>query len=195
MANVVQIRKGSTKTAGCAWCGERKPLNLMRHPLSSRGPTPSTCHACRVAHPGESWCDFHGGPHPIGRFPTVDRPIGILNVCHDGAAYAAAAKRAKPPRSCVVCEETRESWYFRGGRVKSPVCRICEDENEGTRWCVECRTWLALGDFHRTGRDNRSLTRRCKVCDLAFRHGISRARYDELVGDSPQCAVCGATEA
>lgn len=195
MTDVVQKSRSSARTAECSWCGARKPVDLMRHPLSSRGPTPSTCHACRESHPDESWCDFHNAAHPAGAFPVVDRPIGLLNICHVAVAFNAAAKRGSPQRVCDVCGESRDSWFFRGGRSKSPVCRSCDDTHPGERWCVECRSWLSPAEFHRTGRGNALLTRRCKTCDLAWRHGLSRDAYDELLGDLPECAACGSTNA
>lgn len=194
MPSNAQKRRGSVKSAACAWCGERKPLNLIRHPLSSRGPTPSTCHACRESHPDEAWCDFHGMAHPRSDFPAVSRPIGVLNICDAAVAYTQATKRAKPDRTCVACGREQESWQFRGGRHKSATCRDCEAGHPDGRWCLGCRAWLSAEKFHRTGRDSASLTPRCKVCDLANRHGLTREEYDELVGADPMCAACGGTE-
>lgn len=183
--------------AQCAWCGTRKPITAMRHPSSSRGKTPSTCHACREAHPHEAWCDHHERPHKRDAFQAIPhRPIGVLNICKDAVAYNAAAKRAKPHRDCPSCGTTRESWYFRGGRNKSPVCRICEDQNVGRRWCIDCSVWLPESSFNRTGVDGKFWTVRCKPCRIANDHGVTRALMEEITGSTePACAACGSTEA
>lgn len=179
----------------CAWCGERKPIAEMRHPSASRGPTPSTCHACREGHPSEGWCDHHERPHPRDAFPVVDRPIGILNICRDGVSYRAAAKRAKPDRTCASCAKTLESWHFRGGRHKSQTCRDCTDSHPGDIWCIDCEAWLPTSEFYRTGQGGRFWTVRCKPCRIAHNHGVTRAHLLELSGcDQPQCGACGAVD-
>lgn len=181
----------------CAWCGQRKPITEMRHPTSSRGKTPSTCHACRQSHPNESWCDHHAQAHSRDRFqPTPSRPIGVLNICKDAVAYVAATKRAAPDRACPSCRERRESWFFRGGRNKSPVCRLCEEARPNERWCIDCSSWLPEVQFNRTGVDGKFWTVRCKPCRIANDHGVTRALLEEISGTAePVCAACGSTEA
>lgn len=179
----------------CAWCGERKPIREMRHPQASRGPTPSVCHACRESHPDLGWCDEHRQPHPRSAFAVVDRPIGIANICRDAAAYRAALKRAKPDRECVSCQRVLASWHFRGGRYKSVTCRECSDSHPGESWCVDCKAWLAVGEFHRTGREGGFLTVRCKPCRITWNHGVTRADMVRITGKQvPSCGACGSTE-
>lgn len=168
----------------------------MRHPASSRGKTPSTCHACREANPDYAWCDHHGEPHPRDRFRLVpSRPIGVENICRDAMAYRAAAKRARPSRTCPSCDRERESWYFRGGRHKGKACRDCEDANPGKRWCVDCAAWLPDSLFNRTGNDGRFWTVRCKPCRIANDHGVTRALLEQITGSAdPACGACGSTD-
>lgn len=181
--------------AACAWCGERKPLALLRHPSSSRGKTPTTCHACREAHPDESWCDHHKKPHPRSAFPTTKRPIGLLNICDDAAAYLAASRRDKPSRICPSCDVEQESWFFRGGRQKAHACRGCEARNPGRRWCIDCATWLPEARFNRSGLAGKFWEARCKPCATANDHGVTRAFLAELTGsETPSCGACGATD-
>lgn len=188
-------RRKPISTKVCAWCGERKTIDKMRHPASSRGKTPNTCHACRESHPDEAWCDFHEAPHVRSAFPLVDRPIGVLNICHDAVAFNAAAKRARPPRDCPACQRTRESWHFRGGRHKRIICRECEDAHPDRSWCVDCSAWLPIGAFYRTGREGKWLTTRCKVCRVADAHGVTMAFMRELTGGGPRCGSCGSIDA
>jgi hypothetical protein len=191
---VSSVRTKPLSVAGCAWCGKRKPLPLMRHPDSSRGKTPSTCHDCRTRHPAEAWCDHHGCAHPRSQFPTTRRPIGVLNICHDAVALLAARKRANPAIQCVSCGISQESWQFRGGRSKAPACRSCADTHPGQRWCIDCADWLPNDLFYRTGQGGRFQTVRCKPCRLAFSHGITRAELAKLTGTAePVCGACGST--
>ena len=82
--------------AQCAWCGERKPISEMRHPDSSRGKTPSTCHSCRESHPDEAWCDFHAtAPNRLWVTDITEFSIPAGKVylspvidCHDGMPVA-----------------------------------------------------------------------------------------------------------
>lgn len=196
MSSVAHKRKTPNYFASCAWCGERKPIAEMRHPLSSRGKTPSTCHQCRLGHPEQGWCDHHGKAHAREAFGVRgDRPIGIDNVCKAAMSYKAAAKRAKPARTCPSCSVKRESWFFRGGGSKAPACRVCEEENAGRRWCVSCREWLAESCFNRTGHDGKFWTVRCKPCRLANDHGVTQAHLADITGGAaPSCASCGSTE-
>lgn len=182
--------------APCAWCGERKPISEMRHPSSSRGKTPSTCHACREAHPHLGWCDDHGEPHPVSEFPVDrSRPIGRLNICRDAVAYRAAQKRAKPTRTCVSCSRERDSWFFRGGRNKGVACRDCEDANPGLRWCLDCADWLPLSSFYRTGRDGKFMEARCKPCRITNAHGVTRKDMCRITGkEEPECGACGSRD-
>lgn len=166
----------------------------MRHPSSSRGPTPSTCHACRTSHSDEAWCDFHEMAHPRSSFTASTRPIGVQNVCRDADAYLAATRRAKPTRTCVSCGLERESWYFRGGRMKAVTCRDCVEAHPDQRWCIDCAAWLPASAFDRTGRGGRFSTVRCKPCRLAYTHGVTRADLARITGSAtPSCGACGAT--
>jgi len=196
MTSAVQKRRKPASMSSCAWCGERKPIEAMRHPASSRGKTPSTCHACRVAHPDESWCDHHGRPHPKSQFPVrSDRPIGLDNRCREAVSYLAAMRRGKPNRVCPSCDVEQESWYFRGGNNKSPVCRGCEQDRPGKRWCLGCETWLDEARFYRTGVGGKFWTVRCKPCGTAHDHGVTQAHLAKLTGGaSPSCGACGSTD-
>lgn len=185
-----------TAFAMCAWCGARKPISEMRHPSSSRGKTPSTCHQCRTEHPDLGWCDDHASPHPIEQFPVDrSRPIGRMNICRDAVAYRAAQKRAKPQRRCVSCLRERDSWFFRGGRNKGAACRDCEDAHPGLRWCLDCDDWLPVSEFYRTGTGGRFMEARCKPCGIVNDHGVTRKYMIELTGSpEPHCGACGSTE-
>lgn len=179
----------------CAWCGQRKPLPEMRHPGSDKGKAPSTCAACRAAHPDQSWCDFHGCAHPAENFKTYwgGRP-GYFNVCQDTRALRAARVRDKDHRTCQSCEKAQESWFFRGGRNKSPTCRDCEARHPRDRWCVGCADWRPESYFNRTGRDGKFWTVRCKPCRSAHNHGTTVAEILRIQGTvRPQCASCGST--
>lgn len=187
-------RRKPLSTKACAWCGQRKTIDQLRHPRSSRGKTPSTCHACRESHPDLAWCDFHKEPHPRAQFPTTTRPIGVLNICDDAVAYKAASVRDQPTKDCPACSRTLESWFFRGGRMKRIICRECEDAHLGESWCVDCETWLAEDRFYRTGRDGKFLTTRCKVCRTASTHGVTMKFMADLTGGAPNCGACGSTE-
>ena len=179
----------------CAWCGRRKPIQEMRHPDSSRGPTPTTCHACREAHPDLGWCDFHEAAHPKDWFQKHrTRPIGIYNKCKDAQAYLIAKRRAKPHRWCPGCESERESWDFRGGRFKRAICRYCQDARPSESWCVDCNQWLPLDAFYRTGTDGKYATTRCKMCRSTASHGVTQTFMRELTGGAPKCGACGSTE-
>lgn len=196
MASKGHYRSKPPSYATCAWCGERKPIAEMRHPSSSRGKTPSTCHACRTSNPTLGWCDHHGTTHAIEEFP-IDRhkPIGRLNICRDAVAYRAAEKRAKPHMTCPSCQQERESWYFRGGRHKAKCCRDCEDRNSGNRWCVDCADWLPETLFNRTGVDGRFWTVRCKPCRISNDHGVTRQHLEQITGSAePRCGACGSAD-
>lgn len=172
-----------------------KPISEMRHPASSRGQTPTTCHACRSSHPGLAWCDDHGEPHPIDRFPETNRPIGVLNICDDAVAFRAAAKRTTPDRECPSCRQMLASWYFRGGRNKMSTCRSCTDAHPDDRWCAGCEGWLPRRRFFVTGTRRTSFERRCKACRVAHSHGVTVAHLQELTGSTePRCGACGATD-
>lgn len=191
MTNVRQ--KKVSAYAMCAWCGIRKPLPEMRHPSSSRGKTPTTCHSCRQSHPEQGWCDDHQAAHPIDAFPIArSRPIGRLNICHDAVALRHAQVRAKPHRTCMACGVERDSWFFRGGRNKSITCRPCEELNPALRWCLDCSCWLPLTDFYRTGVGGKWMESRCKPCGVANSHGVTRAHLARLTGSAePKCGACG----
>lgn len=179
----------------CVWCGERKPINEMRHPDSSRGKTPSTCHACRLAHPDVSWCDFHNEPHPKSQFVQTDRPIGVRNSCIASESLKASRKRDLRDLRCVSCGEHSESWQYRGGRQKSPTCRPCEAAHPNKRWCLDCADWLPEDRFNRTGVGGKFWTVRCKMCRAAHAHGTTVAAILALQGsEQPECGACGATE-
>lgn len=189
-------RRRPLKLYTCAWCGARKMIEEMRHLQSQKGKAPSTCRECREAHPAESWCDYHGLPHGIEHFSPYpgDRP-GVYNICRDAASLAAARRRNKDPRTCQSCAIEHESWFFRGGRNKSPVCRDCEVDHPGERWCVDCRKWLPEASFNRTGIDGRFWTVRCKPCKAAYAHGTTVAQILLLQGSPrPECASCGSVD-
>ena len=189
-------RKRPQMMSTCMWCGVHKPIDQMRHPASSRGKTPSTCHSCRESHPDESWCDYHNCAHPRSAFTvTPRRPLGVLNICHDAAAYQAAEKRAKPTRTCLSCGREQESWFFRGGRAKRTACRDCEAAHLGSRWCIDCAEWLTQDDFPAAGSDGKFHQPRCRSCRVAYAHGVTRAYLTKLTGSAePICAVCGSIE-
>lgn len=193
MANV---RQKVASIHECAWCGLRKPIAEMRHPSSSRGKTPSTCHQCRVANPELGWCDDHQVPHAISEFPVDrSRPIGRLNICRAAVAKRAASKRGAPPRTCKSCSRELPSWEFRGGRNKAVACCECEAEHPDQRWCLDCAEWLPLSAFYRTGRDGKYMEARCKPCGIVNAHGVTRAHMVELTGQvTPICGACGSTE-
>ena len=179
----------------CAWCGEKKSIEYMRHPLSSRGVTPSTCHDCREANPTLGWCDYHGGPHDKSMFTPVSRPIGIYNHCILAESEKASNARNLPPRRCASCLEELTTWNFRGGQQKSPTCRNCERDHEGQRWCMDCEGWLPWQLFHRTGVDGKFWTVRCKPCKNAHAHGTTVAQILARQGSEiAECASCGSTD-
>ncbi|MBG6226339.1 hypothetical protein IWX63_002929 [Arthrobacter sp. CAN_A2] len=175
----------------CVWCGEKKAIELMRHPASSRGKTPSTCHQCREANPKLAWCDYHQTPHDRSRFSPNKRPIGIESTCTLAESEQASLARALPPRVCVSCQQELTTWNFRGGNQKSPTCRTCEDSHEEERWCLDCCAWLPVEAFHRTGVDGKFWTVRCKPCKNAHAHGTTVAHLLEVQGSEiPECAAC-----
>lgn len=193
---LVRKPKRDVRMATCAWCGERKRISEMRHPDSSRGPTPSTCHACRTAHPSLGWCDFHQEPHPRDRFtPVPSRPIGYNFRCVAAESELASNKRELPPIRCAACAEERSSWQFRGGRAKSVTCRACEDEHPEDRWCLDCAAWLPRGRFTPTGKGGRNLSSRCVPCRTANTHGVTVAQVLAAQGsERPECAACGSVD-
>ncbi|MFF2244261.1 endonuclease domain-containing protein [Arthrobacter sp. NPDC058130] len=175
----------------CVWCGGKKPIEEMRHPLSSRGQTPSTCHACREAHPDLGWCDYHNEPHDRELFPQVNRPIGISNRCILAESEKVSNARGLPPITCVSCNEELTTWNFRGGKQKSPTCRKCESDHPEERWCMGCEMWLSESEFHRTGIDGKFWTVRCKPCKNAHAHGTTVKELLALQGsDTPECGSC-----
>ena len=192
---LVRKPKQPQRMAECVWCGERKPINEIRHPLASKGKAPSTCHACREAHPDLGWCDFHNEAHPRDRFQAVPPPIGILNICPAAASIKASRARGHAPILCVCCGDERESWNFRGGRQKCPTCRTCESRNPGKHWCIDCAAWLPQAMFTQTGRDGKFWTVRCKPCRTANTHGVTVKFILERQGSVvPECACCGSVD-
>lgn len=193
---LVRKPKQAVRMATCAWCGERKPISDMRHPESSRGKTPSTCHACRTANPDLAWCDAHGEPHDRTRFtPTPGRPIGVANICVAAESEKASARRDLPPITCAACGGSKKTWEFRGGRAKSRTCRSCEDAHPDLRWCVDCAEWLPRGRFTPTGQRARYLTSRCVPCRTANAHGVTVAQVLATQGSTePECAACGSRD-
>lgn len=190
---LVRKPKKAQRMSSCAWCGERKPITEMRHPGSSRGPTPSTCHACRASHPDQAWCDFHGEPHARSRFTAMPkRQIGIANICVLAESQKMSQRRNLPPITCAACGADKDSWQFRGGRSKSVTCRSCEDEHPELRWCIDCAAWLSRASFTPTGVGAKYLTSRCVPCRTANAHGVTVRRVLEIQGATrPECAVCG----
>lgn len=181
--------------ATCAWCDERRPISLMRHPDSSRGKTPATCHACREAHPDQAWCTVHNQPHPRGMFTTIDRPIGVNPSCVQATTTYNSRKLALPLQKCATCGEGKESWQFRGGRCKVPNCRDCESANPGLHWCVDCAAWLPQGMFTQANKSGKHWTVRCKPCRSANSHGVTVKFILDSQGSSvPECASCGSID-
>ena len=182
--------------AQCAWCGERKPISEMRHPDSSRGKTPSTCHSCRESHPDEAWCDFHATAHSRSKFtPLPNRPIGFSNICVAATSIKASKKRGLDPKRCYSCGRHLETWNFRGGRQKAVCCRSCEESNPDHRWCLGCESWIPQARFTRTGRDKKFYAVRCTPCNTAHSHGVTVAQILAIQGvDTPQCAACGSRD-
>lgn len=192
---MVRKPKQNVRMATCAWCSERKPISEMRHPASSRGKTPSTCHACRTAHPDLAWCDYHNAPHAKSAFTAVDRPIGHHNICVAALSAEASRKRAHDPIRCPACGSTKGSWEFRGGRAKAAACRSCEDANTDLRWCLDCADWLNRSLFTPTGKDKGFLSSRCVPCRTANAHGVTVAYLLDLQGVvEPECAACGSQD-
>jgi hypothetical protein len=178
----------------CVWCGEQKLNTEMRYPGSGKGKAPSSCQACRDAHPDQRWCDFHATPHQISKFsPNAQGRPGVRNVCVASESYRASRARGGAAKDCPSCGEMRESWFFRGGRQKALACRSCEEAHEGQRWCPGCG-WLPEGAFHRTGATGQFRAARCKTCKTAHAHGTTVAALLEKQGvPFPQCAACGST--
>ena len=192
---LVRKPKQLRRMASCAWCGQRKPIEEMRHPDSSRGKTPSTCHECRTSNPNESWCDFHGQTHPKSEFRTNARPIGVEANCRRAEVIKASRSRGHAPIACVSCGSTSESWNFRGGRAKCPTCRDCEQSHPGMHWCVDCADWLPRALFAQTGQAGRYWTVRCRPCRAAHSHGVTVAQILEAQGSTrPECACCGSVD-
>lgn len=182
--------------ATCAWCGARKPIGQMRHPSSSRGKTPSTCHECRTSNPNLGWCDFHNEPHPRDDFvATPHRPIGIPNECKQAAVVKASRQRGHDLITCLSCGLDKESWNFRGGRAKCPNCRECEAAHPDEHWCRDCAAWLPKALFTRTGQGGKYLTVRCKPCRTANVHGVTVQQIlDKQGANFPCCASCGSVD-
>lgn len=193
-----QVRrpKKDVRIATCSWCHERKPISEMRHPNSSRGKTPSTCHECREAHPNEGWCDFHDQSHPRSEFRTApNRPIGIANECRNAAVVKASRGRGHDPIECASCREVKESHNYRGGRAKCPNCRDCEAAHPDEHWCRDCAEWLPKSMFTAAGRDGKYLTVRCRPCRTANAHGVTVNQILARQGASqPECAACGSAD-
>lgn len=181
----------------CSWCDGKKPIGEMRYPGSSKGKPPSTCAACRAAHPGQSWCDFHEEPHDVVQFVAYPAPRpGYWNICQDAFTHKRSQRQGQPKLHCPSCDIERDAWFFRGGRSKRACCRICEEANPGKRWCLDCRIWMDEDVFTRTGKDKTYRASRCRPCRTANEHGTTVAHLLSLQGATqPECAACGATEA
>lgn len=180
----------------CPWCSERKTASQMRYPGILKGAAPPACAACREAHPDQSWCSFHEKPHPAGRFRLYGggRP-GYFYICRDAQALKAARTRGKAQRVCKSCGTSHESWFFRGGRNKSAVCRHCEDERPEERWCVGCDAWLPKSAFTVSVARGRFHAARCKPCHTANAHGTTVAEILRIQGVAqPECASCGSAK-
>lgn len=180
----------------CACCGERKPIGVMRYPGSSKGKALSTCIECRARHPQQSWCDEHEEFHPVAEFvPYSDGRSGYWPFCKSACELRKSRNRKLKSIRCPSCKEERESWFFRGGRAKSAVCRECEDAHPGMRWCIDCAAWLDESRFTRTGVDSKYRTSRCRPCRTAHSHGTTVAQLLALQGSRvPECAACGSRD-
>lgn len=189
-------RKASSFLRTCVWCGAEKNIQEMRHPESTKGKAPTTCHACREAHPGEGWCDFHNEPHPKSDFTPNSRPIGIRNTCVSSQSYLASIERGTEDLTCESCAKAQKSWEFRGGRAKSATCRTCESVHPEEKWCRGCRLWMPVANFTYNGlRGAGFYQSRCKPCLAAHAHNTTTAKLMELQGSAyPECAACGSVE-
>lgn len=191
---LVRNPKKPARLKTCAWCGQVKTVQEMRHPSSSRGPTPDACHQCRDDNPTMAWCSYHNEAHPRDRFtPNPRRPIGLDNYCILAISEKASAKRELPDITCASCEVAKASWQFRGGGRKSATCRECESENSGRAWCVDCAEWLPRDRFTPNGKH--WVFKYCKPCRTARAHGVSVAFILERQGAAyPHCAACGSED-
>lgn len=189
------MSKKVAKLYPCAWCGAQKTAPEMRHPEASRGKSSSVCYQCRLDHPGESWCDFHHGPHPVENFSVIDRPVPYANTCREAASVIKSQVSPRPFITCLSCEAVKGSWEFRGGSTKAKTCRPCEAANPGKRWCLGCDGWVTEELFNRTGVGGKFWTVRCAPCKNAHRHGVTVAEILRRQGSTfPECASCGSTE-
>jgi hypothetical protein len=193
---MTQVRPDPMRLCMCAWCGQKKIPALMRYPGVLKGRVPSTCFSCREAHPGMSWCEYHAEPHPTDRFrPAGKGRNGLWIICREAGNYRIAAQRGRPPITCDACGTERSSWFFRGGRAKSAVCRVCEDSRPGERWCTGCKDWLSEESFARNGVDGKWFAARCRPCYSANAHGTTVAEILRIQGSVvPQCAACGSRD-
>lgn len=179
----------------CAWCGEKKPIADMRHPGSVKGKAPSTCASCREAHPGESWCDFHGEAHEVAKFIAYPAPRpGYWNICREAFTHKKSVRSGQRKIECPSCGQRQDAWCFRGGRSKAACCRTCEQAHPGERWCVDCRAWLSAEEFTRTGPNKKYQATRCRPCRTANTHGTTVLELLALWGSAkPECAACGSS--
>lgn len=185
-----------SKLYRCSWCSEQKPIEGMRHPTSLKGKAPVTCHRCRLANPGFSWCNFHNCSHPVDHFTAYRAPRpGYEPICREASYQQRAEKQESLSRPCPACNRARQSREFRGGRSKASACRNCEADNPGKCWCVECQGWLPEDQFYRTGVNGKFWTVRCRPCKVAYTHGTTVVAILQKQGTNrPQCAACGAVD-
>ncbi|MGW3427923.1 endonuclease domain-containing protein [Streptomyces melanosporofaciens] len=179
----------------CSCCKSRKAIAAMRYLGSSKGKALSTCIDCREANPGQSWCGEHSEFHPVAEFePYPQGRPGYLPVCRKAEELRKSRNRNLQPITCPACKRELVSWFFRGGRAKSAVCRDCEDAHPGERWCLDCAAWMDEDKFTRTGVDAKYRTSRCRPCRTANAHGTTVTYLLKLNGsDQPECAACGST--
>lgn len=179
----------------CSCCGEKKPISAMRYPGSAKGKAPSTCADCRERNPGQSWCDDHNAFHPVSEFIAYapGRP-GYWPFCRVADELRKSRKRQLPNLVCPSCSRSLESWFFKGGRSKSAVCRDCETAHPGQSWCLDCVKWMSVAEFTLL-RDGVYRASRCRPCRAANSHGTTVAHLLAMQGASaPKCAACGVTE-
>jgi len=176
------------KVRTCPWCGEEKTNAEMKGATNRKGYPPSTCYACRTAHPELSWCTYHAEPHTLVEFEIKHgKPRSLCRLARHESRY--------PDRAlieCQACGVARVSGLFSGGGIKQVVCKLCNAAHPERKWCRECGDWRELALFPE-GRDDSGS--RCSPCRIASRHGTTVAEILRIQGsDTPMCGSCGSIE-
>jgi hypothetical protein len=175
-------------TRTCPWCGQRKTNAEMKGVANQKGYPPTTFHDCRTANPDLAWCTYHGEPHPAIEFEK--RGGKLKNMCR------LARHESRYPDAelmqCESCRERKAPGSFAGGGIKQVVCRQCNAEHPGEKWCSDHRAWLSVTLFP---QESMRTGARCTVCYAARRHHTTVAEVLRIQGaDSPQCDSCGSIE-